>query len=394
MSFPCCHNFSSFPDAVYLRDKERESPTHSGINRSRLQSDLASDITSDKKPHVHSSLANLQHIIAPGIIDPHVVSDEFGVTDGSSSDSMDLSNDWTTPSQSVSSSSHSRCHSSMQDSSKIATTIYAPSRNPGSPFPTRFERLAELGDLGQDSASQSIEDFSTLGAQVLRRFERFGDFSDLKKAISLLEDFVRSASVSDTRYLVGLAKLGVALSYRFRHLGNLNDLEEAISRHRDAVDLTPDGNPHKPSHLNELGNDLRARFERLGQLGDLEQAIWRHRDAVDLTPDGQANKAVHLNNLGNDFRARFDHLRELKDLDQAISRHSDAVDLTPDDHPNKPGYLNDLGNDFRTRFQCLGERKDLEQAISSPAPASDGHPDKPGHRNSSKLVPTGSPLRN
>lgn len=76
-----CHNCSSISDTVYLRDKEHGSPTHSGVDRSHLPSDLSSDITSDKKSHANApgSFANPQHII-----DSHIVSDELGVTDKSS----------------------------------------------------------------------------------------------------------------------------------------------------------------------------------------------------------------------------------------------------------------------------------------------------------------------
>ena len=92
MSFLCCHSCSSLSDTVHLKDKEHGSPTHSGIDRSRLSRDLASGIATNKKPHAYGSFASPQHIV-----DPHVVSDEFGVIDGSSSDTVDLSPGWTAP---------------------------------------------------------------------------------------------------------------------------------------------------------------------------------------------------------------------------------------------------------------------------------------------------------
>ena len=151
---------------------------------------------------------------------------------------------------------------------------------------------------------------------------------------------------------------------RFDRLGDLSDLKQAISRHGDAVALTPDGHSDKPRCMNNLGNSFFIRFERLGELSDLEQAISSHRDAVDLTFDSHPNKPGRLNNLGLSFFTRFRRLGELSDLEQAISSHRDAVDLTPDGHPDKPSRLESLADSFRARFDHLGELSDLEQAIS------------------------------
>ncbi|KAF8433237.1 CHAT domain-containing protein [Boletus edulis BED1] len=229
------------------------------------------------------------------------------------------------------------------------------------------------------------EDPWSSSVQLLKRFQRHGDLADLQRAITLLQQLVRSVSVWDDRYRVGLGNLGVALELRFEHLGELRDLKDAISTHRDAVHLTPDGHPDKPGFLNNLGNSFRARFLRLGELRDLEDAISTHRDAVHLTPDGHPDKPGRLNNLAVSFITRFKRLGELRDLEDAISTHRDAVQLTPDGHPDKPTCLNSLGNSFTARFERLGELRDLEDAISTHRDAvrltPDGHPDKPGRLN-------------
>ena len=222
-----------------------------------------------------------------------------------------------------------------------------------------------------------------LGAQLLYRFERFGDLEHLQQAISVLEASARSASVSDHGYLTGLKDLGTALWYRFQRFGELSDLEQAISRCKETVDFTPPGHPDKPCRLNNLGNSYFTRFQRLGELIDLQKAISWQSDAAKLTPDGHPHQAVHLRNLGDSFTARFQRLGELSDLEQAISRHRDALDLTPDGHPDKPRHLSTLGNFFVVRFLQLGELGDLEEAISSHrgalVPTPDDHPDKPRH---------------
>ncbi|KAF8431281.1 CHAT domain-containing protein [Boletus edulis BED1] len=240
------------------------------------------------------------------------------------------------------------------------------------------------GQSSVDSHSSSRvtdEDPQISSVQLLERFERYGDLADLQRAITLLQELVRSVEVWDVRYCVGLGNLGVALLLRFKHVGELSDLEDAMSTHRDAVHLTPDGHPDKLSCLNNLGISFVTRFERLGELRDLEDAISTHRDAVHLTPDGHPEKPSCLNNLGISFITRFERLGELRDLEDAILTHRDAVHLTPDDHPDKPSRLTNLGNSFVTRFERLGELRDLEDAISTHRDAvhltPDDHPDKP-----------------
>ncbi|KAG8217001.1 hypothetical protein J3R82DRAFT_7315 [Butyriboletus roseoflavus] len=48
---PVHYSIVTQKDTVYLKDKEHELPTHSGVDQLRLPNDLASDITLDKKPH-------------------------------------------------------------------------------------------------------------------------------------------------------------------------------------------------------------------------------------------------------------------------------------------------------------------------------------------------------
>ncbi|KAI9567762.1 CHAT domain-containing protein [Boletus coccyginus] len=254
------------------------------------------------------------------------------------------------------------------------------------------------------------EDTKILSVELLHRFERFGDLTDLQQAIIVLQELVRSTPIWDDQYSAALGNLALALSYRFNHVGELSDLEDAISKQRTAVELTPHGHSHKPSLLHNLGNSFRARFERLGQISDLENAsfeakgccrahsawspsqrlgqpsdledaILKQRDAVELTPHGHPHKPSHLNNLGNSFLARFKRFGQLSDLEDAISKQRDAVELTPHGHPHKPSLLNNLGSTFLTRFERLGQLSDLEDAISALRDAvkstPHGHPHKP-----------------
>ncbi|KAG6376816.1 hypothetical protein JVT61DRAFT_1842 [Boletus reticuloceps] len=242
-----------------------------------------------------------------------------------------------------------------------------------------------LVDL-HSSSRLTDEDPWSSSVQLLERFKRHGDLADLQRAITLLQTLVRTVSVRDDGYRVGLGNLGVALGWRFDRLGELSDLEDAISTHRNAVHLTRDGHPDKPSRLNNLGISFRARFERLGELRDLEDAISTLRDVVHLTTDGHPDKPDYLSNLGNSFIIRFLRLGDLIDLEDGISTHRHAVVLIPHGHPHKPGMLNNLGLSFKARFERLGELRDLEDAILTHRNAvvltPDGHPHKPVMLNS------------
>jgi len=93
--------------------------------------------------------------------------------------------------------------------------------------------LADDGrsSVEQDSAVRSMdEDPWILHVQLLHRFERFGDLTDLQQAITVLEGLVRSTPIWDDRYNRALGNLGGALLYRFDHVGELSDLEDAISK--------------------------------------------------------------------------------------------------------------------------------------------------------------------
>ena len=102
--------------------------------------------------------------------------------------------------------------------------------------------------------SGSTEDKWALGTFLLLCYQCLDHVANLQQAISLLEAFVRSCSVSDGRYPPVLANLAVALMDWFLRLGNLGDLKQAISISNDAIDYTLAGNPFKPSLLNDLGN--------------------------------------------------------------------------------------------------------------------------------------------
>ncbi|KAF8431415.1 CHAT domain-containing protein [Boletus edulis BED1] len=235
------------------------------------------------------------------------------------------------------------------------------------------------------SSRLTDEDAWVTSVQLLKRFKRYGDLTDIERAIRLLQRLVKSVSVLGDGYCARLGNLGVALLRRFEHVGELSDLEDAISTLRDANDLTPDGHPDKPSRLNDLSLSFITRFECLRELGDLEHAISTLRNVTDLTPDGHPDKPSRLNNLGSSFITRFERVGELSDLEHAISTHREAVALTPDGHPDKPSRLSSLGNSFITRFERLGELSDLEHAISTLRDATDltpdGHPDKPSYLN-------------
>ena len=208
------------------------------------------------------------------------------------------------------------------------------------------------------------KDLRIFSAQLLDRFKRYGDISDLQQAIPMLDGLAKSTPVWDVRYLAVLVDLSLALRYRFDCFGELSDLEDAISRQRVAADLAPYGHPDRLACLTNLANSFVTRFTRLGELSDLQSAISTHRNVVDLTPQGDPEKHLSLSNLGNSLFSRFQYLSQLSDLEDAILMHRDAVGLAPHGHPAMPINLNNLASCLRARFKRFGELNDLEEAIS------------------------------
>ncbi|KAG6371186.1 hypothetical protein JVT61DRAFT_9808 [Boletus reticuloceps] len=205
-----------------------------------------------------------------------------------------------------------------------------------------------------DSCLVADKDPLVFSGQLLGRFQRLGEITDLQRAITLLQNFTgRSVSVSNDQYRDGLGNLGVALRYRFNRLGELSDIDDAISKLRAAIDLTPHGHPDKPTILNHTSQSYLARFRHLKELSDLEASISTLRDTLELTPHGHHDRPAILSNLGNCCEVRFGHVGEVKDLEDAIGMFRDAVTLIPDGHPDKPRRLNNLGNSLVMRFKHL-----------------------------------------
>jgi hypothetical protein len=258
----------------------------------------------------------------------------------------------------------------------------------------RFEHFGDLSDLenaisNQQKAVDLTNDghpdqpmyFSNLGISQLTRFEHLGDLSDFKNAILNKQQAV---DLTDDRHPdkpMYLSNLGIFQQTRFDYLGNLSDLENAISNKQKAVDFTDDGHRDQPMYFSSLGNSQQTRFNHLGDSSDLENAILNKQKAVDLTVDGHPDQPIYFSNLGICQRTLFEHFGDLSDLENAISNIQKAVDLTGDAHRDQPIYLSNLGNSQQTRFERLGHLFDLENSISNIQKAvdltDDGHPDQP-----------------
>ncbi|KAI9570953.1 hypothetical protein HD554DRAFT_2169761 [Boletus coccyginus] len=195
------------------------------------------------------------------------------------------------------------------------------------------------GGKQESAARLADKDPWITSIQLLHHFEQSSDLVNLEQEITVLEELVRSTSISDDQYQGVLENLGMALFLQFNHA---RDLEDAILTLGNAVNLTPHGHPNKHCHLNNLGNSFRAHFEHLGGLSDLEDAM-----------------STRLNNLDITFITCFWCLGSLRDLEDTISMLWDAVDLTPHGHPEKPCHLNNLSSFFFTHFRHLGEPSDL-----------------------------------
>ena len=151
---------------------------------------------------------------------------------------------------------------------------------------------------------------------MLDRFDRFGEPSNLRSAITNLRIAVDLTPTDHSERPSRAGQLGLSLMEIFRSSGSLSDLDEAVAMLQDAVDLLPTGHPDKPERYTNLGISLAERSKTSGELSDLEDAVTNFRQAIALTPRDQLpNQGLILyRNLGQSLLDSFDRVGRLSDL--------------------------------------------------------------------------------
>ncbi|KAG8765225.1 hypothetical protein FRC12_007618 [Ceratobasidium sp. 428] len=219
-----------------------------------------------------------------------------------------------------------------------------------------------------------------LGNSYRYRFEHIGNFEDIEKAITCLEEAVLLASSTGRYKLKWLNHLGNSFHIRFGRLGARDDLERAIACFEHALQLAPDDSTSRTESLANLANAQHTRFKQLGDPEDIKKAISSGQQVAQLVPQNHPERPAVLNNLGIFYQALFSHSGKLENIDDAIGFGEQALQLTPDDHPAKPDWLNNLANSYWGLFERIGKLEDLENSIKLLEQARqltpDHHPDR------------------
>jgi tetratricopeptide (TPR) repeat protein len=153
-------------------------------------------------------------------------------------------------------------------------------------------------------------------------FERFGDFLNLKNAISNRQKALELSSdghPGNATHLLCLAHAQYAL---FAHFGDLSGLESAVSNMQKAVELTNDRDLMKGDCLSRLARYQHIRFRRLGNSDDLAACVSSYKAAAQLkaAPPSHALKAARL-------WAHISHRNG--DLPSALDGYHKALELLP-----------------------------------------------------------------
>ncbi|GGQ19947.1 CHAT domain-containing protein [Streptomyces roseolilacinus] len=139
---------------------------------------------------------------------------------------------------------------------------------------------------------------TTLGATLLRRYERFHTRADITAAVDAFARAVETAA--------GTAHHAAALSnyadaQRLVDPASDEELSKAVNASREAVRISTPGSPGRLRFLTVLTNALRMRYDAFRRPQDLDDAIAHGRECVEAslpdTPDGVVFRTNVANSL-------------------------------------------------------------------------------------------------
>ncbi len=223
--------------------------------------------------------------------------------------------------------------------------------------------LAILEIQNHRSKTQMADILSSLGSTLQRQSIRSGAFSNLDKAISILEHAVSLTEWDDVRGANRLSNLGTALQTRYRRLGDPEDLNRAVTLLRAAVQKTAPEQPNRAAILSNLGAALQSRFDQAGDPRDLTEAVDLLQQATDGSDKDDTERAGRLSNLAAALQVRYRRLGDPEDLNRAVTLLRAAVQETAPEQPNRAAILSNLGAALQSRYHLAASSDDLSEAI-------------------------------
>jgi hypothetical protein len=139
---------------------------------------------------------------------------------------------------------------------------------------------------------------TTLGAALLRRYERFHAHADIVAAVSA---FTRAVDTAAGTAYHAAALSNYADAQRLVNPASEEELSKAVTASREAVRISTPGSPGRLRFLTVLTNALRMRYDTFRRLQDLDDAIACGRECVEAslpdTPDGVVFRTNVANSL-------------------------------------------------------------------------------------------------
>ncbi|MCG8418848.1 MAG: CHAT domain-containing protein [Proteobacteria bacterium] len=208
--------------------------------------------------------------------------------------------------------------------------------------------------------------FSQLGRILYTRFQHFGKFADLERAVAELERAVAMNNADTEERIHHLDQLGITLQVLYQNTGNQRVLDRRIAIARRVVDSTADHAVDKPRWISFLGMAIMQQYWRDGALDRLHEAIDHLERARDACLPEHSEYPVILDHLGIGYRNRFDATEAPQDLARAIECFVEAAQLMPEDSAQYPTVLTNLASGLGTRYQQVSRGlKDLERSIAN-----------------------------
>ena len=197
------------------------------------------------------------------------------------------------------------------------------------------------------------------------RFARFGDKTDIDRAVALVEQLASLDTVDD------LGKAAWAFKLRFTASRSTEDLDIAVSLYEKAFEETASGDhPARGWVTHELADAYRAKARSSGEADLLRRAAELSEQLLAETPPDDPARAPRMAAVGDTHLDRFRICGDVAELDRAIELYRQANTIEPT--PITPAKL---ATTYHARFLALGDVPDLRLAIEYYAEAQSRNPD-------------------
>ncbi|KAK0731979.1 CHAT domain-containing protein [Lasiosphaeris hirsuta] len=216
--------------------------------------------------------------------------------------------------------------------------------------------------------SRKASRLSSSAEMLGKRFEKFGAFADLEKAISLSREAVQAITQFDRPGRPGrLSSLGNLLGKRFERTGNPEDLEEAIrcmqKAEAAATALSPQSASSCAAYRNSLGNLWAWKFRLTGDPKHIWLAISSLEKAVacpEASPQDRMNWRSNLATVGS---WKYEQTQTLEDLQYAIHQAREALKERSVEFSSRAIPLSCLADLLRCRYHQTHELIDMEECL-------------------------------